>query len=118
VILSDLALAAHFLRAGSLAGAVGCVAALFLLLIRKAWAARLVQIVLLAGSVEWVRTMVLLARERQRLGEPWLRMALILLAVALFTAASALVFSSERVRRHYSLRARSERAIATPERIG
>jgi len=41
VILSELTLAAHFLRATQLAGVACCLAALGLLLVRRPWAARL-----------------------------------------------------------------------------
>jgi len=42
-----------------------------------------------------------LAQQRLALGQPWQRMALILLAVAVFTAASALVLNQRRVRQRY-----------------
>ena len=44
----------------------------------------------------------MLVQQRLALGQPWQRMALILCAVAAFTAASALVFRSAALRARYS----------------
>ncbi len=97
-------LAAHFYRAAAwpLVGASLLLLGLMLVL-RRAWLPRLVQVCLLAGTLEWLWTALLLAQQRQALGQPWLRMLLILGAVALLTAASAAVFSQQRVRRRYGL---------------
>jgi hypothetical protein len=65
--------------------------------------ARLLPWLLLAGSLEWLWTLALLLQQRLALGQPWQRLALILGLVALLTAASALVFRSARLRRHYRL---------------
>ena len=43
---------------------------------------------MLAG-LEWVRTLLFDVQQRQAVGEPWLRMALILGSVALFTLLAA-----------------------------
>jgi hypothetical protein len=101
VILSGLVLAAHFLRAGNLILVIICLGALLILLIRESWAARLVQVLLLLGSLEWIRTMMGLMAERKSLGQPWIRMAAILTGVALFTAASALSLQGKRMRERY-----------------
>ncbi len=102
VILSALVMGAHFLRGGHLGGVLFCLAALFLLTIREAWAARLMQLLLLLGALVWIWTMVDLAGIRRSLGEPWIRMAVILSSVALFTAASGLVFQTARMKLRYS----------------
>lgn len=101
VVLSLLVLAAHFLRAGALpvTGAVLCL--LVVLFIRRAWVARLMQVVLALAALEWVRTLVVLAMRRSEQGEPFLRMILILGAVVAMTAVSALLFETRRMRRLY-----------------
>lgn len=96
--LALLLLAAHFYRAGALLVALGCVALLPLLAVHYAWAVRGLQIALVAGCLEWLWTATLLMQQRLALGQPWLRMALILGAVALFTAAAALVWRHPRLR--------------------
>jgi len=107
VVLSGLVLAAHFLRGGHLGLVVLCLAALFVLSIRESWAARLMQVLLVLGSLEWIRTMLALVSARRGLGEAWTRMAVILSSVALFTAASALVFRTGHLRKRYSLGGRA-----------
>jgi hypothetical protein len=103
VILSELTLAAHFLRATQLAGVACCLAPLGLLLVPRPWAARLTQGLLALGALEWLRTLARLVVERRDLGAPWMRMAGILAGVTMATAASALVFSTERLRRRFGL---------------
>ena len=102
VILSGLVLSAHFLRSGSVLVVMACLAALLLLAVRERWVARLMQVLLLLGALEWIRTMLVLVAQRRSLSEPWIRMAVILSAVVLFTAASALVFQGARLRERYS----------------
>ena len=59
------------------------------------------QVVLALAALEWVRTGIVLGRERLARGEPWVRMAVILVVVAGVTALSALVFRARAVRSHY-----------------
>jgi peptidoglycan/LPS O-acetylase OafA/YrhL len=105
LILPSVALAvlgAHFYRAGVWPAVLACVALLGLMLLwRRPWVPRLLQLGLALGTAEWLWTTFLLAQQRLALGQPWLRMALILLAVALFTAASAAVLGQRRVRERY-----------------
>ena len=101
--LALLVLAAHFLRAAQPAGVVVCLAGIGLLFVRRWWAARAVQALLLLGAIEWLRALAVLSAARRAAGEPWLRMAAILSAVALATAAALLVFRLARVRRRYGL---------------
>ncbi|MEE9612832.1 MAG: hypothetical protein V3W19_16385 [Desulfatiglandales bacterium] len=103
VILSALILGAHFFRAGGLLFVLIALAIPVILLIHRPWVARLVQIILVGGGLEWVRTLVRLASERQAIGEPWNRLAIILGGVAILTACSALLFSLSALRKLYSL---------------
>lgn len=91
IILSFLLLAAHFFRFGQIALVALALLLPLLLLVRKPWAARVAQVALLLGAAEWVRTIIVFASARMTVGYPYLRMALILGAVALFTAGSALL---------------------------
>jgi hypothetical protein len=91
-------LGAHFLRSGSLVFAVLIAASPLLLLIRRTWATRTLQVILLVGAAEWMRTLVSIASARQAAGMPWMRMAAILGTVALVTLISALLLSSRRFR--------------------
>jgi len=104
VLISFLLVAAHFLRSGQVIFVSLVLCMPLLLLLRQAWVPRVVQVVLLLAAAEWLRTLVSIAQLRMHTGEDWVRMAVILGAVALFTAASGLVF------RHAALRAWYTRA--------
>ncbi|SYZ71840.1 Iron-sulfur binding protein [Candidatus Zixiibacteriota bacterium] len=105
VILSSLILGAHFYRSANFGLVLLCVTAPFMLLIRRAWIPRIMQILLFLGAAVWVSTLLTIAKMRLMLGESWLRMAIILGVVALFTAGSALVFQTGRLRRRYQQKA-------------
>jgi hypothetical protein len=103
VVVVALVLAAHFYRAGELAAFAVTLGTLALLAVRRPWAARAFQGGLALGALEWLRTLALLVQARQATGQPYLRLALILAAVALATALAALVFRSRTVRAHFRL---------------
>ena len=101
--LALLVLGAHFLRAGHLALVAAAAAVVAIQFVRRPWAARIVQGALVLGTLEWLRTVALLAEERRAAGAPYLRMTLILAGVALATALSLLAFRSRAVREHFRL---------------
>lgn len=101
IILSFLLLAAHFFRAGQMVLVATALLLPLLLLVRTRWAARVLQIALLLGAAEWARTIILFASARLAAGMPYLRMAIILSAVALVTAGSAWLFQTPRFRDRY-----------------
>ena len=72
-VLACLLMAAHFSRAGFSGLAVALLLLPVTLLIRKRWPSRVMGVLLLAGSVEWVRTGWLLAHLRMAHGMPWVR---------------------------------------------
>jgi len=93
IVLSALLLAAHFRWHGLDWLSYPVLLIPFLLFVKRAWVARLVQVFLFLGSLEWLRITVEIALRRVDAGEPWVRMAIILTFVAVFTAVSALPFS-------------------------
>ena len=103
VVLSCLLLAAHFLRAGMLPLVVVSLTLPGLLLFRRRWVARLVQVFLVFGAFEWARTLLILVAERRAVGAPWSRLAIILGVVTILTAASALLFRCRSLRNRYQL---------------
>ena len=68
---------------------------------KKSWIPRLFQVVLLAGALEWLRSLYFLAAMRIAWDQPWTRLAIILGAVALLTALSGLVFNNRKLRSYY-----------------
>jgi hypothetical protein len=103
VVLAFLLLAAHFSRSGL--PALSAVSLFFagLVFVRRRWAARAIQILLLAGAAEWVRTTLFYVGVRKASGAPWLRLVFILGSVAVLTAAAALVFRNRAVRSRFGL---------------
>lgn len=103
IVLSLVALGAHFLRSGKELGVIVSIVLIALLFLRRAWVARLVQVALTLGTIEWLWTMVTLMQIRAAQGAPGTRMVLILMAVALVAFGSALLFQAKRLRRIYRL---------------
>jgi hypothetical protein len=88
-LLALLMLGAHFLRFGQAPLVLLCLALLVPLFVPRPWAQAIVRWALLLGSLVWLWTLVGDIRTRLAFGEPWLRLALILGAVAAFTAWAA-----------------------------
>jgi hypothetical protein len=101
--IAALVLAAHFYRAGNLMVAGLAAALVALLFVPRSWAARIVQLGLAAGALEWVLTLIRLVELRQATGQPYGRLAAILGGVAAFTAASALLFRTRQLRGRFGL---------------
>ncbi|MEJ2482633.1 MAG: hypothetical protein P8049_05825 [Gemmatimonadota bacterium] len=91
VLVSAVLMAAHFSRAGTTALMLMSLAMPLVLLVRQPWATRLVQLGLVIAGFEWLRTLWKIAARRMESGQPWVRMAVILGVVSLFTWASALL---------------------------
>jgi hypothetical protein len=106
VILSFGLLAAHFSRADLFPLVIISLALPFLLFIRKAWAARAIQLLLLAGAGEWIRAMFGYIAIRKEIGEDWTRLAIILITVALLTALSTMVFRGKSLKKRYQFEKR------------
>lgn len=103
LLLSVLMLAAHFLRTGPTILAPLCLIVPLTLFVHRIWALRLVQMFLLLGAAEWLRTLIALVQMRQAQGEPWLRLVIILGAVAVFTAGTAFMMQAKKVRSLYGI---------------
>lgn len=88
--LSSLVLAAHFFRSGNFGFVAFVVIAPFLLLTKTRWSVIAVQAMLALAAAEWIRTALVIARERAALGAPSTRMFVILGSVALFTLLSGI----------------------------
>jgi NAD-dependent dihydropyrimidine dehydrogenase PreA subunit len=99
IILVSLLLGAHHYRAGEW-GLIGLWLSLpFALLIRRRWADRAVQVVLLAGAVEWLLTLQTIVGIYRRMGLPTARSTIIMVSVALVTAAAGLMLETAGRRR-------------------
>jgi hypothetical protein len=101
LIVAFLILGVHFLRQGNLALMFLCFLVPFFLLIKRRWSLIVIQVCAYGGVFVWLYTMVLLVQERMFLGSSWVRMAIILSVVAMFTGvAGALLHASFIQERH------------------
>jgi hypothetical protein len=89
--LAALLLAAHFYRARQLVLLALAVALLALVFVARRPALRLVQLGLVAGAFEWLRSLLSFAELRAAHGAPWTRLAWILGGVAAFSGFAALL---------------------------
>ena len=103
IVLSLVMLAAHFVRDGNSIGIAAALVLIALLFVRQPWVARLIQVALVVGALEWVRTLYELAQVRAVMGEPYARMIAILGIVAVVTLGSALLFQCRSLKRTYRL---------------
>lgn len=103
VVLSLVVLGAHFMRDGNAVGVVGAVVLIALLFVRRPWVARLMQVVLVLGALEWAHTIYELVQVRAAQGQPFARMVVILGVVAAVTLCSALLFQLPSMKRMYQL---------------
>jgi hypothetical protein len=81
-IVVTLLIAAHFLRVGNVIAVALCLAAPLLFLVRQHWSLLLLQGLAYVATVVWLATAWQIVATRWSSGEPWLRAAGILLAVA------------------------------------
>ena len=102
VLFSTLLISAHFMRAyGYLIGSLFLLL-LFTLFIRKIWIIRLWQILLSLAAITWIFTTINLINLRIEIGQPWLRLAIILGAIIVFTVWSALWLKNKRINAFYN----------------
>ena len=103
VVLSLVILGAHFMRYGNSIAVIGSLVLIALLIVRRPWVARLMQVVLILGALEWVHTIYELVQVRAAHGQPFTRMTVILGIVVVVTFFSALLFQSPALKKIYGL---------------
>ncbi|MDO8283214.1 MAG: hypothetical protein Q7U10_11440 [Thermodesulfovibrionia bacterium] len=101
LLLSSIIISAHFYRHYNYPMMIVSILVPLLLLIKKRGILILIQLFALAGAGVWINTIVVIANERMRSGEPWIRMAVILGAVAAFTLFSGLLLNLKKVKENY-----------------
>lgn len=100
VIVSWL-IAAHFLRSGNLILAALCLVAPLLFVLSRRWSALLLQGLAYAAAVIWLVTAWQVVAERRFFGQPWLRAATILVAVAAVSALAGVLLRGSIVQHRY-----------------
>lgn len=103
IVLSLVVLGAHFMRYGDNIFVAVAALMIALLFVRQPWVARLAQVVLVLGALEWVYTLYGHIQLRAAMDQPYARMAIILGTVAAVTLCSALLFQAKELRKIYRL---------------
>jgi hypothetical protein len=101
---SLILLGAHFLRSMSLLQLAATSALIVLVFVRRPWSNRVLQVGLVLGALEWILTIVNLVWSRMGLGQPYMRMLLILGAVTALTVGSLFILRGSRARAWYRFR--------------
>jgi hypothetical protein len=117
VWLAYLLLAAHFMRSGTFPMVLMAMGFPALLFLRRTAARVAVQVGLLFCAGVWLLTALTLATARLRMGQPWLRMALILGAVAALSVVAGVLLQLGGMRRWTAGRAQGAsepRAVDVP----
>lgn len=97
-ILASLLAGAHFLRSMELLGLAVSLLLPLLFVQRRTWARRVLQLAYIGAAALWLRTGLAIRSQRLALGEDWLRMLLILGAVALLSLVPALLLEGPKSR--------------------
>jgi hypothetical protein len=100
-ILAFLLLAAHFLRSAQIPLVALSLLTPLLLLIKRRSILMLLQCLAYLGVLVWIRTAYILVSQRIGMAEPWGRMILILLAVAVFTFFAGYLLNSNLLKERY-----------------
>lgn len=116
-ILSSVLLAAHFSRVQNDWLALLSLLFPLVLFIRKKWILRIYQTYLLAGGIIWIERVFHYAQIRESQGRAWIRLAVILSAVALFTLISALALERKKIQKHYSEQSAEKKRPYLPSSI-
>lgn len=100
-VIASWLLAAHFLRDGHVFLVAVCVVAPLLFLLRRRGGLLLLQVLAYAATVVWLATAWQIATTRREFGEPWLRAAFILVAVAAISLLAGLLLRGRIIQQRY-----------------
>ena len=99
--LAAIVLAAHFLRTFTIVPTLICLAAPFLLLIKKRWSLIAVQGLTVIGAGIWLFTLNDIIQQRLMEGRSWTASGIILGVIAAYTLLTGWLLESPRVKEKY-----------------
>ncbi|ELR67768.1 hypothetical protein C942_00075 [Photobacterium marinum] len=102
VVLSFWLLGAHYLRFGNMTVFLLLLVSPSILLLRRLLIVRFVQFCLGVIAVTWMQITYQMLEMRLMMGDDWMRMALIMGGVIIFTLLSACCFLHPKLERYYS----------------
>lgn len=98
-----LLLSAHFSRAGNPVLMFLVLGIPFLFFVRKAWVIQALQVVAYAATIVWVFSIYEYVVQRIMNGDDWLRLMIILLAVALYSAWTGYFLTAGKFKEYYGI---------------
>lgn len=99
--LAAILIAAHFLRSFSIVPMLLCLAAPFLLLIKKRWSLLAVQALTVIAALIWLLTLQGIIQERLIEGRSWIPSGIILGVVTAYTLVAGWLLNSSVVKEKY-----------------
>jgi len=114
ICLSMLVLAAHFFRATQPIPTAIYVFLMFFLFMYRPINARLVQLALLMGTIEWISTAIALSAQRAAMGEPATRMLIILGSVAAVCFLSIFLFYTPTLKERFGRYQQTDSEMSKP----
>jgi hypothetical protein len=81
-----------------------------ILSVGRTWSVRVVHIMLVLGSLEWLRSMMEFTLQRQQMGMPYERLIVILSSVAAFTMLAAVLLETPGMKRRLRFASRVSEA--------
>jgi hypothetical protein len=99
--LAAVTLAAHFLRSSDIVPMLICLAAPFLLFVKKRWSLLTVQTLTVVATVIWLVTLKDIIQQRVYEGRSWTVSAIILGVVAAYTLLTGWLLESPVVKEKY-----------------
>lgn len=103
ILLCFILMAAHLSRAGMAILPVLCFVIPALLFWRNKTAARIIQVLLFLFGVEWLRSLAKYVTLRIENDMDWIRLALILVIVALFNFGTIFIFRNKAMKERYGM---------------
>ncbi len=100
-VFTLLLLSAHYSRADNLLMTIVFIILPFLFFIRKTWVRRMLQLALIFGTGVWIQTAINIVKIRIDNDMDWIRLAIILGAIALLTLFSAILLEFKRFKNHF-----------------
>ena len=100
-VIASWLMAAHFLRAGDLIATALCLAAPVLFFLRYHWSLIVLQGLAYVAAAIWLETAWRIVAMRRLFGEPWLRSAFIIGAVAAITVLAGVLLNGKSLRARY-----------------
>jgi hypothetical protein len=101
LVLASVLMAAHFLRSFAILPMLICLAAPFLLLVKKRWSLFTLQALTVVAAVIWLMTLNGIIQERVLEGRSWTASAIILGVVAGYTLLTGWLLNNPVVKEKY-----------------